>query len=225
MKHCINCSPHNNDHRTNDQVSLTEEQNWKKLKDRGRNKKVACHLCKDHPRHRQANCPFTQNITLNSQVPLNLTAPILNARKASLTNLERFRDLLSEYLPLNYNIEAKIHDRDSQNVFHLHWQPRLQKYSKQTTAQVTEDLTNRARRSRRLIRPTTEPRSETATNCSHKAISKIWKQTLTQTREPWSSLSSCPPPEETNKEATPSSIRRPEPHHRNNGTLLNYQQT
>ena len=62
--------------------------------------------------------PKQINITQNMDI--KLIALILEAHIATLTGKRRFGETLSESLKLNYDIDAKFPDRDSQEILNIY---------------------------------------------------------------------------------------------------------
>ena len=61
-----------------------------------------------------------QMIQINSSTQIKLTALILEAHIASLAGKEKYPDILSKSLKLNFNIDAKFPDGDSAAIFNMH---------------------------------------------------------------------------------------------------------
>lgn len=125
-KKCLNCPSTHNDHRTLAakcpyRKKKAEEKKTAKATEENRKQNATfSQIVKDTIKQ---TAPPAQNIVLNNETQLKLTALILEAHIASLTGQGRFGDLLSESLHLNYKIDAKFPDRDSQRVFNLYWSP------------------------------------------------------------------------------------------------------
>ena len=62
-----------------------------------------------------------KQINLSSNMDIKLIALILEAHIATLTGKKRFGDTLSESLKLNYNIDTKFPDRDSQEILNIYF--------------------------------------------------------------------------------------------------------
>ena len=62
-----------------------------------------------------------KQIKLSSNMDIKLIALILEAHIAALTGKKRFGDTLSESLKLNYDIDTKFPDRDSQEILNIYF--------------------------------------------------------------------------------------------------------
>ena len=77
-------------------------------------------LLEYHKKTIQETQPATpQMIQINSSTHIKLTALILEAHIASLAGKEKYADILSKSLKLNFNIDAKFSDRSSAAIFNM----------------------------------------------------------------------------------------------------------
>lgn len=71
----------------------------------------------------QTVTPPAPIVTITSKTHLKLTALILEAHIASLTERQSYGDILSKSLKDNFDIDAKFPDRDSQKLFNIYYKP------------------------------------------------------------------------------------------------------
>ena len=121
FKKCINCS---GNHRTlsagcpiRKQVITNKEAQQRKQQE-DKQQQTYSNIIKKTIQETQPTAP--QPIQLNSSTQIKLTALILEAHIASLAGTEKYSDILSKSLKLNYNIDTKFPDRDSAAIFKMY---------------------------------------------------------------------------------------------------------
>ena len=121
FKKCINCS---GNHRTlsagcpiRKQVITNKEAQQRKQQE-DKQQQTYSNIIKKTMQERKPTAP--QPIQLNSSTQIKLTALILEARIASLAGTERYSDILSKSLKLNYNIDTKFPDRLGSHLQNVH---------------------------------------------------------------------------------------------------------
>ena len=121
FKKCINCF---GNHRTlsagcpiRKQAITTKESQQKKQQEEKQHQTYSNIIKKTI---QETTPPAPQPIQLNSSTQIKLTALILDAHIASLAGQERYSDILSKSLKLNYNTDTKFPDRDSAAIFNMY---------------------------------------------------------------------------------------------------------
>ena len=121
-KRCINCS---GPHRTlaascpyRKQTIATKNSNQKSQQNITQNKTFA-DIAKHAAKETIQNNPPAPKITLTNKMHIKLTAIILEAHIASLTDTGNYGKILSESLKRNFDIDTKFPDRDSAKIFNL----------------------------------------------------------------------------------------------------------
>ena len=127
VKRCVNCTREGGDpnHRTlaakcplrkkliNDKRSQINNKNQPKTTYANVAKNAA------EPKRKSPETPTLPQIKLDSSISVKMTALIIEAHIASLTRNEMFSTYLSENMKLNYDIDVKFPERNSQEIFRM----------------------------------------------------------------------------------------------------------
>ena len=151
-KKCLNC---NENHRTLASSCKIRKQAIKDKEDKDRTRRDETET-KTYARIAQetidrTNASPKHQILLTDNIHIKLTALILEAHIATLTG-RPFGKTLSDSLKLNFDIDAKFPDRDSQEIFNLYLGDKLQTQTDPRTEPLTDPLSEAA-----SFEPTTDP--------------------------------------------------------------------
>ena len=123
-KKCLNCPPPDNNHRTlapscpiKRKAIREKEKKINDEKDKQTNKTYS-QIVKTAIRETEPTPRPTINIT--DKTNFKLVALIIEAHVAAITGDRPYNDILSESLRLNYNLDAKFPDRDSQRILDIY---------------------------------------------------------------------------------------------------------
>ena len=134
VKKCINCTREGNEaeHRTLAmKCPIAKALRKKVLKQRAESKRNVGTTYAAAAAGRDANreAPKTQKpsapapkpvqIVMNNDLSVKMTALILEAHISSINNDAKFSELLSENIKLNYGVDVKFPERDSQGIFRM----------------------------------------------------------------------------------------------------------
>ena len=126
-KRCLNCPKDNNFHRTLDnkcpvkkQATLDKEKKLKAVTEK-RNNKTYSDIVKSTIQ--QTAPPPKPTIQLTNKVHLKLIALVIEAHVASIGDNRPYNEILSESLRLNYGLDIKLPDRDSQKILDIYLNP------------------------------------------------------------------------------------------------------
>ena len=131
LKRCINCTKNNlpNQHRTlaaqcpvRKKAIQDKKQKEQDQLQQNQNKTFA-NIAKQAVVETKTPTAAPTIIQLHSQTQIKLTALILEAHMTSIHSKRPYNELLSENLKLNYGIDAKFSDRDSQELFGMYYDP------------------------------------------------------------------------------------------------------
>ena len=126
-KKCLNCPPPHNNHKTfapscpiRRKAIKDKEKRLTDAKDRQTNKTFS-DIVKTTIKETAPTPRPTINIT--DKTNFKLVALIIEAHIAAITNDRPYNDLLSESLRLNYDLDVKFPDRDSQKILDIYLNP------------------------------------------------------------------------------------------------------
>ena len=129
-KRCLNCPKDNNFHRTLDnkcpvkkQATINKE-NKLKAETEKHNNKTYSDIVKNTIK--QTAPPPKPTIQLTNKVHLKLIALVIEAHVASIGDSRPYNEILSESLRLNYGLDIKLPDRDSQKILDIYLNPENQ---------------------------------------------------------------------------------------------------
>lgn len=125
QKRCLNCPPERNHHRTlaakcpKRRQAIEDKKNHEQHKEQQKKNATYSQIVKETVQQSGIlqQQPPTQHLTLTSNLQIKLTAIIIEAHIASLTERGRYSEILSKSLKDNFDIDAKFPDRDSQAIF------------------------------------------------------------------------------------------------------------
>ena len=130
-KKCLNCPPPHNNHRTlapscpyKRKAIRDKEQRLTDQKDKMTNKTYS-DIVKTTIKETIPTPRPTINIT--DKTNFKLVALIIEAHIAAITNDKPYNEILSESLRLNYDLDVKFPDRDSQKILDIYLQPTSQR--------------------------------------------------------------------------------------------------
>ena len=131
IKRCLNCPPDNNNHRTLaascpiKRRAIADKE--KRLKDETekQNNKTYSTIVKNTIKETIPAPRPTINLTDKTQ--LKMVALVIEAHIASIGDGRPYNEILSESLRLNYDIDVKLPNRDSQKILNVYLNPGQQK--------------------------------------------------------------------------------------------------
>ena len=127
IKQCLHCPPGQNNHRTlapscptKKKAIRTKQQRLTDEKDKINNKTYSDIV---KTAIKETEQPTRPTINLSDKTHLKLVVLIIEAHVASLTGSRPYGEILSASLRLNYDLDVKLPDRDSQNILDLYLKP------------------------------------------------------------------------------------------------------
>ena len=143
-KRCLNCSQPHRTLANNCPIrkqKIAEKQATENQKRETKSNTTFATITKTQPETTPSN-HTSQSITLTSNVQLKIAALVIEAHIACLKPGSNFSNTLSESLKLNFNIDTKFPDRDSNQIFNVFFNPSTTSTSNVTpTAHDTDSHT------------------------------------------------------------------------------------
>ena len=159
VKKCLNCPPPNNNHRTfaplcpyKKKAIRDKNQRLNDEKDKATNKTYS-DIVKTTIKETAPTPRPTINLT--DKTNFKLVALIIEAHIAAITTDKPYNDILSESLRLNYDLDVKFPDRDSQKILDMYLTPNQPPTTTSTTMTEIPTLTDN-----RKMPPLTDQSSE-----------------------------------------------------------------
>ena len=143
-KRCLNCPPNNNSHRTlapscpvKKQAIRAKEERDQSKKDTANNKTysniVKSTLLQTKPEPRPI-------INISDKTQLKLVVLIIEAHVTALTEERPYNEILTESLRLNYDVDVKLPNRDSQKILDLYYKPTTNRQQEKTKEQTDKRM-------------------------------------------------------------------------------------
>lgn len=129
-KKCVNCTT-NDDHRTlaakcpYRRKKIEEKKNKEKENHQQKENATYAKIVQETVHQTNKSAQPTQNLHLNSSLQTKITILVIEAHIASLAGKEKYGDILTKSIKLNYGINISFPERNSAEIFKIHMDPKL----------------------------------------------------------------------------------------------------